>query len=68
MTDELNIRLEATDSHWVRLKDPNGVAKEESDWWRNELARGREQPQIIIRIPEVLTNRAKATIRWKSND
>ena len=64
----MKIRLEPTDSHWIRINDPDGVASELDDWWENNARKGEVRATIDIRIPEVVGVGGKAKIRWYSND
>jgi len=62
------IRLEPSDSHWIRLNDPDNVARDIGEWWENNAREGQARATIDIRIPEVIGVGGKARIRWYSND
>ena len=63
------IRLEPTDPHWIRLNDPDNVARDIGEWWENNAtSRDKRRATIDIKIPEVIGVGGKARIRWYSND
>lgn len=63
----LTIRLESTDPHWLRLNDPDNVARELNNWWENNSKKGQQRATIDIRIPELRLLSAKIKIRWRAH-